>query len=276
MNKWAITTSKARGKHGLGLSQDAEQLADMLQIPIVLRDNKGIGKLIAQYELDVLLVEENDALSAHWADGQVLEFHPGMSVPRIKQMKAGEQELLTQVMALSLGDHVLDCTMGMASDAITISYFLGDNGSVTALESSPVIYAVTAYGLKHWNWHQESKTMHSAMERVVPQYGKYETYLQGLLKDTVPQYDVIYFDPMFERPIMESSGIAPLRKEADYTALTQEILALAQTLCRKRVVVKHREGTLNHIQFDEIAGGKYSTIAYGILHAKGARGYDRE
>ena len=81
------------------------------------------------------------------------------------------------------------------------------------------------------------------------------------------QYDVIYFDPMFERPIMESSGIASLRKAADYAPLTQEILELAGTLCRKRVVVKHREGTLKHLHFDKIEGGKYSTLSYGILNA---------
>ena len=49
--------------------------------------------------------------------------------------------------------------------------------------------------------------------------------------------------------------------------LTQEILELAGTLCRKRVVVKHREGTLKHLHFDKIEGGKYSTLSYGILNA---------
>ncbi len=264
MNKWAITTSKARGKQGLGLSNDAQRLAEELQIPVIPRDNKGIAKLMQFYQLDVLLIEEEEGLVSHWADGQTLSYHPGMAVPRIRHMKDGEPELLAQVMDLSLGDHVLDCTMGMASDAVTISYALGPNGSVTALESSPVIYAVTGYGLSRWNWPQESKIMRETMDRVTPIYGKYESYLQQL---TGRPFDVIYFDPMFERPIAESSGIAPLRREADYAPLTQETLALAQTLCRKRVVVKHREGTAKHLQFDEVLGGKYSNLAYGILYA---------
>lgn len=269
MNKWAMTTSKARGKQGLGLSDEAQKLSDALKIPVILRDNKGIGKLIGQHDLDVLLVEEEDTLSAHWPDGTSLSYHPGMAVPRIKHIKNGETELLIQVLGISPGDSVLDCTMGMASDALTISYYLGECGQVTALESSAVIYTVTVYGLRHWNWQQESKPMRSAMERILPVHCKYETYLHALAKETPSQYDVIYFDPMFERPIAESSGIAPLRKEADYAPLTQEMLELARSLCRKRVVVKHRAGTLQHLKFDELAGGKYSTLAYGILHAKG-------
>lgn len=272
MTNWAITTSKARGKHGLGLSETAQDLADTLAIPVIARDNKGIGKLMTQYQLDVLLVEEEDTLTAHWADGQTLAYHPGMSVPRIRHLKDGEPELLVEVLGIQPGDTVLDCTMGMASDAVTISFALGAEGSVTALESSAVIYAVTAYGLKCWNWHQESKTMRQAMERVKPVHCDYTDYLHQLCEQAAWQqekpYDVIYFDPMFERPILESSGIVPLRRDANYAPLMQETLDLARRLCRKRIVVKHRGGTLKHLQFDRIAGGKYSPLAYGILEAK--------
>lgn len=268
MNNWAITTSKSRGKHNLGLSEDAQRLANELKIPEIARDNKGIGKLIEQYALDILLVEEENSLVAHWQDGQSFNYHPGMSVPRIKHIKDGDSDMLIDVLGIASGDTVLDCTMGMASDAVTISFALGPEGSIIALESSPVIYAVTGYGLKHWNWQQESKAMRQAMERIIPICCKYETYLQELREKEEPKYDVIYFDPMFERPIMESSGIASLRKAADYAPLTQEILELAGTLCRKRVVVKHREGTLKHLHFDKIEGGKYSTLSYGILNAK--------
>ena len=269
--QWAITTSKARGKHGLGLSDAAKLLAEHLSISILSRDNKGVDKLMTQHMLEVLLIEEENALTAHWADGQTLVYHPGMAVPRIRHIKDGASELLIEVLGIASGDAVLDCTMGMASDTVTISYALGADGTITALESSPVIYAVTAYGLQHWNWQNESKTMRQAMERIVPIYTSYDVYLHQLHEAANiaqdKQYDVIYFDPMFERPIAESSGIAPLRRVADYMPLTQDTLELARGLCRKRVVVKHREGTLKHLHFDEILGGKYSNLAYGICYA---------
>jgi len=175
------------------------------------------------------------------------------------------------VLGIETGDTVLDCTMGMATDAVTIAYALGENGSITALESSAIIYAITSYGLRHWNWQHESKPMRTAMERVVPIHTNYELYLHQLAEQSAagvqPNIDVIYFDPMFERPIAESSGIAPLRRDANYAPLTQEMLNLAKSLCHKRVVVKHREGTLRNLQFDEILGGKYSNLAYGVLYA---------
>ena len=38
----AATTSKARGKHGEGLTALALQLCEQLQIPVIARNNKGI------------------------------------------------------------------------------------------------------------------------------------------------------------------------------------------------------------------------------------------
>ena len=40
--RWAITTSKARGKHGIGLTEDALNIAEELSIPVIDRNNKGI------------------------------------------------------------------------------------------------------------------------------------------------------------------------------------------------------------------------------------------
>lgn len=86
----AATTSKARGKHGEGLTALALQLCEQLQIPVIARNNKGIPWLLGQYQLDCLLVEEEHTLVLHWSDGQQLFFHPGMAVPRIKQLKDGK------------------------------------------------------------------------------------------------------------------------------------------------------------------------------------------
>lgn len=264
----AITTSKARGKHGMGLTPLAIQLSTQLQIPVIDRANKGIPWLLQQHQLDCLLVEENQALILHWADGAQLTFHPGMAVPRIKQIKDGDKEMLCQVMGIQPGDKILDCTMGMANDAIVSSFAVGEQGAVVALESSPLIYAATTYGLQ--NWPTDSWRMKQAMERITTLYVDYHQYLSQQLPGS---YDVIYFDPMFERPIMESSGIAPLRREADYAPLTQETLELARTIARRRVVVKHRTGTLRQLRFDEILGGKYSALAYGVLYAPGNINY---
>lgn len=257
-----MTTSKARGKHGIGLTDTALCISEELQIPVIDRQNKGIPKLIELYQLDGLLVEEEQELIAHWKDGGRLSFHPGMAVPRIKHIKDGEDEMLALVAGIQPGDRILDCTMGMGNDAIVMAWLAGEQGSVTSLESSPLIYAVTSYGLKHWP--TDSWRMKQAMERITPLHGNYEGFLA---EQPEHSYDIVYFDPMFERPIMESSGIAPLRREANYAPLTRDILELARSVARRCVVVKHRAGTLRSLQFDEIAGGKYSALTYGVLYA---------
>ena len=264
---WAMTTSKARGKHGLGLTETAQQLCDELHIPVIDRNNKGIPKLFAMHQLDCLLVEEESELIAHWPDGAHFSYHPGMAVPRLKQIKDGEIEMLAQVSGVRPGDHILDCTMGMATDAIVLAFAAGDEGRVTSLESSPLIYAITKYGLKHWP--TGSWRMKEAMDRITPVNTGYEDYLPNLAENSC---DIVYFDPMFERPIMESSGIAPLRRAANYAPLTQETLESARRVAKRRVVVKHRAGTLQTLQFDDILGGRYSALAYGILYADRKRG----
>ncbi len=162
-------------------------------------------------------------------------------------------------MELQPGAQILDCTMGMANDAVVLSFATGADGVVTALESSPLIYAVTSYGLQHWQ--TNSQPMKQAMERIQTICCDYRVYLQNLAPDC---YDFLYFDPMFERPVLQSAGIAPLRRSANYAPLTQEILTLAKKIARQKVVVRHRVGTLRSLQFDSIMGGKYSSLAYGF------------
>ena len=263
MDNWAITTSKARGKMGLSLNDTARSLSSELQIPFLERMNRSIPWLMHRYGLDCLLVEENGELLAHWSDGETLRFHPGMAIHRIKQLKDGKVEMLTNIMELQPGAQILDCTMGMANDAVVLSFATGADGVVTALESSPLIYAVTSYGLQHWP--TNSQPMKQAMKRIQTICCDYRAYLQNLAPDC---YDFLYFDPMFERPVLQSAGIAPLRRSANYAPLTQEILTLAKKIARQKVVVRHRVGTLRSLQFDSIMGGKYSSLAYGILYAK--------
>ncbi len=69
MVNWACTTSKARGKHGEGLTAQAKDLCAELGIPVIARQNRGIPWLMEQYALECLLVEEDGGLLAHWGNG---------------------------------------------------------------------------------------------------------------------------------------------------------------------------------------------------------------
>lgn len=257
---WGITTSKARYDRGLGLSDLARALAEELRVPFFPRGGRSLDALMEQEWLDALAVEERDELVVHWRDGQQLRFHPGMAVPRIKCLKDGQEELLSRSAGLRAGDRVLDCTMGLASDAILMAYAVGDAGRVTAIEISPLVYAVTSYGLRRWP--ADSWRLREAMARVTPVFGDYHDFLAAQPDNS---FDVVFFDPMFERPVLHSVNMAPLRRAADHAPLTEEALAEALRVARRQVVVKHRAGTLQSLHFDEISGGRYSPLAYGLL-----------
>ncbi len=262
---WGITTSKARDARGLGLSGAARALAEELGIPFLPRAGRSLDAVMEAAELEQLLVEERDGLVLYWRDGEALRFHPGMAVPRIRCIKEGRDERLSSVAGLCAGDRVLDCTMGLASDAILMAYAVGDAGCVTAIERSAPIYAVTSYGLRHWQ--TDSWRLRAAMARVFPRFGDSRDYLRAQPSGS---FDVVYFDPMFERPVLHSVNLAPLRRAADYAPLTEETLREARRVARRTVVVKHRAGTLRSLHFDEIAGGRYSPLAYGLLRADSA------
>ena len=51
--------------------------------------------------------------------------------------------------------------------------------------------------------------------------------------------DVVYFDPMFEEALTDSTGINPIRNWAAYTPLTAEVIEEAKRVARKRIVMKN-------------------------------------
>ena len=80
-------------------------------------------------------------------------------------------------------------------------------------------------------------------------------------------FDSVYFDPMFRYPLMDSENLSPLRSLADSRALTEETVAEACRVARKRVVMKENARSLEfeRLGFKTIMGGKYSKVHYGVM-----------
>ena len=151
--------------------------------------------------------------------------------------------------------------MGLAGAALLASYLVGEEGEVIAVESSPLIYGAVKYGLAHCT--KGSKELQNAMRRIVPKWGDYYQLLPLVQEKS---FDLVYFDPMFDRPLKKSTGIRELRAMANYAPISEEGIAWAKRAAKKRVVIKHRSGSMPHIAFDEVISGKYSHIAFGIFY----------
>ncbi|MNI75326.1 hypothetical protein D3C73_1314660 [compost metagenome] len=78
--------------------------------------------------------------------------------------------------------------------------------------------------------------------------------------------DLIYFDPMFRDPIMESSAISPLRMFANNSSLTGEVIAEAKRVARKSIVLKEKKGSgeFERLGFETVERS-HTKIVYGVI-----------
>ena len=262
----AIVTTVRRGQRYTEANRSlAARTAKDLGILNVPRGNDSLEELRSTYDVDAVLVARQGLLTLVTAEGELF-FHPGMAHLRIKNLLLGHGDHLVRALGLTEGLHVLDCTLGTGADAIVESFAVGESGRVTALESNALIAAVIADGLAHALG--DNYEMHAAMRRIQVHHADALTFLRTAAEDS---YDVVYFDPMFRRPLHESAGMNALRGLADPRALTEETIAEARRVARCRVVMKERRESAEfaRLGFTEITGGRYSRIAYGVMELGG-------
>lgn len=194
--------------------------------------------------------------------GASLVYHPGMAVHRIQAVNDGRGDPMITAMGLQPGDAVLDCTAGLCSDALVVSYVVGATGKVRALESSLPVGLIVGRGLAVYTAERREYIL-PAMRRIELRLGNALDYLPEQPADS---WDVVYFDPMFHSPVQESTGIASLRKIADPAPLQPETLQLAARAARRAVVVKDRQDGpwFTHNRFTRTVAGR-GRIGYAVL-----------
>lgn len=240
-----VTTA---GKNVSRLQTKAKEIAFTLDSQFINREGRSISALIKEYNEDVLMIGV-DKISYHPKEGGTpFFFHPNSSMFRVKQLLRGEKDPFIEAAKLKEGMKLLDCTLGLASDAIVASLITGKEGSITGIESSKAISFVVKSGLKVWE--TKLPEMDEAMKRInVKTIDHYEF----LLKQPSNSYDVVYFDPMFESTIA-SPGIQGLKGSADYRELTEETIIEAIRVASKRVVLK-----------DDRTSSKFEELGFTIM-----------
>lgn len=243
------------------IEQLAQQIATTLQIPFILRDKSSLIAIKTSYQVDSVIVVTQNGPVVHTLGGEYF-FHLSMAELRIKNLINGKNDHMIAAMSLERGMSVLDCTLGLATDAIVASFVVGHTGKVIGLEASPIIAFIASYGLKYFNHTEESVT--KALRRIQVHRMNYHDVLKTLPDNS---FDIVFFDPMFRQPIYTSSNLKPLRYLADNSPLTESSITEACRIARKRVVIK--EATHNNeferLGITTICGGKYSSIQYGII-----------
>lgn len=152
---------------------------------------------------------------------------------RVKRLMRGEHDPFVQATQLERGMTVLDCTLGMASDSIVASYIVGESGKVTGLEGNEYMAYIMENGLKTWS--SSVSEIDEAMQRIDVKQTEHFAFLKQCEDNS---YDIVYLDPMFEETVIESDGIKGLKHFALYHDITDETIAEAKRVARKRVVLK--------------------------------------
>ncbi|MDU2066122.1 MAG: class I SAM-dependent methyltransferase [Sporomusaceae bacterium] len=236
----------------------AESLAKEWKIPFVRREKESIEQMFLKAPAILVCTKEGPVL--HTPAG-AHSFHLNLAYLRIKNLKKGNHDHMITAMNLRSGLRLLDCTLGLATDAIVASFALGAVGQVVGLESEKALAAVTTYGLKHFTADEQDVTQ--ALRQITVQAASYETFLKSQPDNS---FDVVYFDPMFRHPVTKSSQFKPLRTLANPSPLSIEALAEAKRVAKERVVLKETRGSreFSRLGFTDFVGGRYSRIQYGL------------
>jgi 16S rRNA (guanine1516-N2)-methyltransferase len=203
-------------------------LASLHGIPFVERPrNSALSDLVGT-AARALLVFEADAVVLVDAEGS-LRFSPGMAHLRIKRLDAGEtDDLMLRVSGLQPGESVLDCTLGLGADALVAARAVGPSGRVVGLEKSLPLALLVQQGLNTLPRHPLSASLEVRVADAAQT-------LQSLPNGS---FDCVFFDPMFERKRPSSHAFATLRRFADHSELTSQMVHDAQRVARRVVVLK--------------------------------------
>jgi len=256
--KIIATTSDKASPH---IIREAKDLAEVLSVPYVPRNKLSLKKICEVHKAEHILVVTKKDVQLVMPQG-VYFFHIGMAKLRIKSIREGKSDHMASAMELAPGDRVLDCTLGLGTDAIVASYLTGDTGHVTGLEASAVVAEILRRGLQ--SYEEQDQEIAKAMHRIEVIAGDYLQYLKSM---PARSFDVVYFDPMFRRPVKESSGIAPLRILANPAPVSPEAITEAIRVAKKRVVFKEAvySTEFTRLGFQHFCGGKYSSVMYGYI-----------
>lgn len=89
---------------------------------------------IRQTEQDDVLVVGKERFELYHSEGEKFFFHPNSAMFRAKRMLKGEPDPFFEAAQVEPGDKLLDCTLGLGSDAIIASLAAGEQGEVRGIE----------------------------------------------------------------------------------------------------------------------------------------------
>ncbi len=230
-------------------------------LPYLARRRKEPLEALLSTRAEACLVFGGDGVALWDAEG-CLRFSPGMARLRVKRIDAGHlDDRLVRLAELSPGASVLDCTLGLAADAIVLARAVGPHGKVVGVEKSPALAALAGEGMAAYDFGPRSCQVEVVRG----------DFAEVLAASADGAFDCVFFDPMFARPRRASPAFDALRRFADRTPLSAAAVAEARRVARRWVIVKgSRYSTdLRALGLSAEPGPRTATVVWARLRASG-------
>jgi len=197
------------------------------------RKKRSVRKMSQAFQANIIVAGKNRYDYYAYGAEEPFFFHPNSAAFRLKRIARGEAEPFLEAAQLQLGDTVLDCTLGLAADAMLAAYTVGEKGRIVGLEANPNVAFIVGQGMQTYDTTELPLT--ACMRQIEVVQSEAVRYLQTLPANA---FDVVYMDPMFEEVIEESNNFEALRLAGEHVTLTDEWVQEAKRVARKRVVLK--------------------------------------
>ena len=211
--------------------------------------------------LDFYYVVEKDGLRIRWEDGEFF-FHPSSSKMRMRNIKNNQRDHLIEALDLKGDERIYDLTLGLGSEAILMAAHL-TTGKVVGVEASKHIFTIVKYGIQ--TYEDQSQWVNESLKKIELIHADYKSWISLQEDDSC---DYCYCDPMFENPVMTSSGFNPLRPFAIYDKVTEQDIKEMKRITKRAVILKglSKDSLFSEIEVDEIRGSRTSGVLYGVIH----------
>ncbi len=222
---------------------------------------RSLNKYKQAHPVIFYYVVEKEGLKIRWEDGEFF-FHPSSSKMRMRNIRNNQHDHLIEALDLKGDEIIFDLTLGLGSEAILMAAHL-ITGKVVGIEASKHIYTIVKYGIQ--DYVDQSAWLNESLKRIELIHSDYKSWIK---EQESHSCDYCYCDPMFENPVMTSSGFNPLRPFAVYDKVSQEDINEMKRIAKKSVILKalSKDSLFNEIQVDEIRGSRTSGVLYGIIY----------
>ncbi|MBG9455970.1 hypothetical protein ABE61_18460 [Lysinibacillus sphaericus] len=262
--KTIVTTAGRPDDLSLALAAFA---CEQLDAPLEPRKKRSVRKISQELHANVIVAGKNRFEYYAFGADEPFFFHPNSAAFRLKRVARGEVEPFLEAAQLEKGDSVLDCTLGLAADAMLAAYTVGEAGQVVGLEANPNVAFIVEQGMQSYDTTELPLT--ACMRHIEVVQAEAVSYLKTLPDNT---FDVVYMDPMFEEIIEEANNFEALRIAGEHVTLTDEWVMEAYRVARKRVVLKahFRSEWFAKYHFQQLTR-MTAKFHYGVLDVDGSK-----